>query len=363
MVTKFFYLIFLFFLYESCLAQDIGQRGIWVVRGDIKNETELQNLLILSKKLKLTDWYLQIYALGERQDVDKELTNKIITIAHLEKIKVHAWANVFFIWQGDQRPAQISHPFYLAEQYLFDLPFDIKSSPYKKLRKNGEEGYFIDPGCLSYFNYFQDMTSEILNEYEFDGIHLDYFRYPSVESALSVANTTEFQQNHYVRPIYSDIQADSKQYHRRLIKSMQEMFNEQKNEKLESRMKEFSFFLRTQFPGLLFSVAVKADLDDAQKRFSQDWKSWNDKKYCDYVIVMNYTPDRSLYEKNNKTLLEFIDPARVQIGLAAYNQSTEEVSYRLKNINPEFSGWVLFSYKVISKNNQLTKTINQLLNN
>jgi len=363
MVRSFFYFLFIFFFYEICSADQNNLRGVWIVRGDISNQTELDNLTRLSKKLKLTDWYLQVYALGERQDLDMDLTERIIKTAHQERVRVHAWMNVFFIWQGEGQPENETHPFFSAGEYLFDLSYLKKNSAYKALRSNGEEGYFIDPASELYLNYFLEMTRLLLSRYNFDGLHLDYFRYPSSESAISINNSTQFQQNHFLSPAQFTHLSASGKFHTNLIESLKEGFNSQKKEKLDLRIRAIRDFLRDQFPGLLLSAAVKANLEEAGNRYSQNWQSWLENDYCDYVIAMNYTPIRNDYLRNNRMILGMINPARVNIGLATYNQSIEEVKYRLENLNPQFSGWVLFSSKVLTKNSKMTDGISQILKN
>ena len=82
---------------------------------------------------------------------------EIIAAAHKKKIKVHAWyvINQDKVW---------------AEKHPEEVMVHLKNGPLKDGR--------ISPLAPGYQNYIKEQVREIIDNYQVDGVHLDYIRYP-----------------------------------------------------------------------------------------------------------------------------------------------------------------------------------------
>ena len=56
------------------------------------------------------------------------------------------------------------------------------------LRKHGEQ-YYLDPGLPGSADYLTAICEEIVSNYDIDGIHFDYIRYPEQAESFSDANS------------------------------------------------------------------------------------------------------------------------------------------------------------------------------
>ncbi len=102
-------------------------------------------------------------------------------------------------------------------------------------------------------------------------------------------------------------------------------------------------------PDCLLSAAVKSDYHVARKEFYQDWLTWVNNGYVDFVCLMAYTSDISRIV--TKTLEAVNDPSRVTIGLGLYNLSPDKIKEQVKIIkNKPFGGFVYFSYPYVKEN-------------
>jgi uncharacterized lipoprotein YddW (UPF0748 family) len=82
--------------------------------------------------------------------------------AHTRGLELHAWFNVAKVFAGDAPP---SHP-----QHL------VRTHP-EWLRKVENE-WWMDMGIPAARDYTQELVMELVRNYDLDGIHFDYIRYP-----------------------------------------------------------------------------------------------------------------------------------------------------------------------------------------
>lgn len=101
----------------------------------------------------------------------------IIEEAHKRNIEVHAWLNMVNVKSGDS-PIEITDP-----------PHIIISRPewVRVYNENGNVTYWLDPGFPEVREYLKNLCVEIVENYDLDGIHLDYIRYPGVEFDDSIS--------------------------------------------------------------------------------------------------------------------------------------------------------------------------------
>lgn len=82
-----------------------------------------------------------------------------------QRIEVHAWIVPYRVWVGTgSKPAGhvlLEHPEWEGEQY-----------------DGTKTGEYLDPGHPGVQDYIVDVILEIVENYDVDGIHWDYFRYP-----------------------------------------------------------------------------------------------------------------------------------------------------------------------------------------
>ena len=88
--------------------------------------------------------------------------------AHRRGIELHAWINMIRCFSGE-------------DTNIFNNPYHIsKRKPewVVEYKENGKSSYWLDPGLPEVRDYLVDMVLEIVRNYDVDGIHLDFFRYP-----------------------------------------------------------------------------------------------------------------------------------------------------------------------------------------
>lgn len=149
--------------------------GIWLWGSTVFNQGA-QGAEIITEQLKeygITDIYLLVkgtsgvvnfesqFAL-KRNYPDRDILQEVIDAAHSKGIRVHAWfcVNSDNEW-GIANPTDVMY-------HLGQERYDNASS----LR--------VSPMSPAYRQYTKNLIQEVLENYDVDGIHLDYIRYPHI---------------------------------------------------------------------------------------------------------------------------------------------------------------------------------------
>lgn len=170
-------------------------RGVWVTRWSFRTQGDLDAILDDVAEAGLTHVFLQVRgrfdALYE-SDLEPwaaELTGVLgrdpgwdplehaVAGAHARGLELHAWVNVYALWQGRGTPRSEGVPHALAENpdwRVLDAagrPTDVGAYAY----------VFASPGNPEVADRVVAVVGDLGRRYDLDGIHLDYVRYPGRE--------------------------------------------------------------------------------------------------------------------------------------------------------------------------------------
>jgi len=90
-----------------------------------------------------------------------------IDLAHERGLEIHAWVNVVRCFTG-------------TEKYIFEHPFHIAQRKPQWIIENNRDGksYWLDMGLPEVRTYLIAIFEELVQNYNIDGLHLDFLRYP-----------------------------------------------------------------------------------------------------------------------------------------------------------------------------------------
>jgi len=95
-------------------------------------------------------------------------TAMAISLAREEGLEIHAWVNTFRCFSGNNREVLLN-----AKH-----PFKTHSKLVKSFSDGGNLSYWMDPGQPETQAYLVDLFTELVTKYNFDGLQLDFIRYP-----------------------------------------------------------------------------------------------------------------------------------------------------------------------------------------
>lgn len=206
--------------------------------------------------------------------------------AHKRDIKVHTWFQSFYV--GNKPPESCASSILSIRpdwgnktQGQADLPYATRSA-------SEHNGYFIDPANPEIHQFLLELLSEIIDEYEPDGINLDYIRYPNnnTDKAEYAWGFTDYARNDFKEKFgvdpkeltTSDVQwFDWNQYRRDNITEFVKKVG-------ELCKKEKVYLSTVIFPDLASALASK----------QQDWRTWSVNGYIDGFTPLFLTYDQEM---------------------------------------------------------------------
>lgn len=332
-----------------------GIKGVWITNvasSALDSPDNIKEAVQICKKSGITDIFMVVWNKGRtlyisetmnkefgkpimEQYTGRDPLQEMILEAHKSGIKVHAWFEYGFAASNSQQGGIIlqKYPQWGAKDRLGNLL--VSSGGFEWM--NG-----INPQVQ---DFMKSLILEVVTKYDIDGIQGDD-RLPSMPIAGGYdVYTTELykQENGGQAP--------------------------PQNEK-ETTWMNWRVDKLTAFAGKIFA-AVKAVKPKVIVSFSpsiypfgrdnylQDWPTWLDKGYCDYVIPQLYRYDIGSYTQTLKSQIDYVKktPDRskfyggVLIQSAAWNPTEEYLDAMISaNRNNGIKGEVLFFYEGLKKN-------------
>ena len=334
-----------------------GIKGVWVTNVASTALNSLANIketVQICKKSAMTDIYVVVWNKG-RTIYPSDIMNKefgipimesfagrdplleMITEAHKEKIKVHAWFEYGFSSSNTNIPG--------ADVILDKYPAWAARDVSKAILVSGGGFKWMNGINPDVQNFMKSLVLEVVKKYDIDGVQGDD-RLPAMP----------------VKGGYDD-------YTVQLYKTENAGVAPPANEK-DSNWINWRTNKLTEFLGVLYK-AVKAEKPKvivssapsiapwAKENYLQDWPTWLDKKYCDYVIPQVYRYDIGAYEatlksqialiKNSSDRSKFYSGVLIQSG--TWNSSNQYVE-QMVNLNRAngVGGEVFFFYEGLKFN-------------
>ncbi|MFE0207116.1 glycoside hydrolase family 10 protein [Streptomyces sp. NPDC058985] len=207
--------------------------------------------------------------------------------AHKRGIELHAWTHTFFVGSegagddsagGQAGPGPIlkAHPEWAAVERS-----DVgKVGPQPSTMEPGY--YWVDPAMPEVRDYVRSVFRELMTDYDIDGLHLDYIRYP-----VSLPYESSFSYSDYSRQAFEE-KYGVDPYELKQTDPEWETFDKWRENNVTTFVQSVRQMQREIDPGLPLSGAVFADPVDGLKKKFQNWADWIDKDYLDFLTGMSF---------------------------------------------------------------------------
>ena len=290
------------------------------------------------------------------KDLDFDPLAYVLPAAKEKGLKVHVWLNAYLLWSSSVKPIQNEHLANTKIEWIDHNQLQNKSLKEllidNKNRKNGFEGIYLSPGHPNVNKYLLKVFKELVDEYDIDGIHLDYIRLHDQgygKNPYAIANFRKYNNSNNQIDALSLDRYTSQEWNDFLRKSITELVSDTKDMIMLSNSR------------VELSAAVKPSLYEARERFSQEWDVWLVAGYLDKAFVMNYAADLKIFAANIDIMYDNLPKKyrdRVVVGIATYNQSAEEALTKVKYAKvTRFSSVAFFSYNSLAQSKAYFETI------
>ncbi len=149
-------------------------------------------------------------------------------------------------------------------------------------RAGKPDARWLSPSCAANQDLEIRAMVELARNYKLDGIHFDYIRYPGAEYCYGKESRRRFEAElgRQVSGWPGDVLREGE---------LRRKWLEFRRSQVTRVVAEVSRQARQVRPGIEISAAVFPDWRSCRDSVGQDWKTWCDKGYLDFVCPMDYT--------------------------------------------------------------------------
>lgn len=195
-----------------------------------------------------------------------------VQAAHARDLEVHVWK---VNWNLGDAPAA----------FLAQLAAEGRLQLDSEGNRIGAPSGWLCPSQEANFILERDSMLEVARNYEVDGLHFDYIRYPGSEGCFCPACRSNFEASigHAVANWPADVLTETA--------PLRQEWYEFRREQIDRLVGAVADGARAIRPGIEISAAVFPDLPRTRDSIGQDWDRWIDKGWLDFVCPMDYTKD------------------------------------------------------------------------
>ncbi len=283
--------------FDSIVSSRIEQRGVWH-RPNEQNLNQIKATLDALALMNFTDVYVEAFWNGyviypselapyqtkigsDFDEYGNDYLKAFIAEAAKRDILVHAWVENFFVGvTGHYSDLWNEYPEWRIKNYN---GLEIQTGkPYGE-----EEGFmFFDPANPDVQDFILSIYEEMLKNYNLAGLHLDYIRYPSVNTDITYSSGyTDYAMNEF-KEMY-DVSGNVRQ----LVLSDSKVagdWNRYRQNVINLYVERAHHELREIKSNIALTIAVGPDANYAKVNLMQDWKLWVENGWIDAVLPMAY---------------------------------------------------------------------------
>ena len=364
-----YYLLFVLFLsfmvsFASPGYSEPEVRGLWVVRNNIVRPDSIRKLVEFADSNDFNVLFVQIRGRGDAYYKSHFAPSPeghliipdsfdplamIIELAHARGIEVHAWFNMYFTWSPPDPPNDPRHPLNRHPEWFMvsKTGLNMGTSPIEYITGSSVEGRYLSPCLESVRLYLTRIISEVIINYDVDGVHLDYIRYPSRDYDFHTVMREKFTKRYGIDPlevVNGDQNIDPEL---KFLKTWVDF----RVSHIDKNVKDISQRIKLLNKSILLSAAVKPHADEAYYEFGQNWAGWLNDGIVDFVVAMSYFDENETFINVLDTSLKKVDRRKVIGGIGIYKIKPEIASEQIAIVRKMgLLGYCLFSYKVFVEN-------------
>lgn len=219
-----------------------------------------------------------------------------VTLAHEQGMELHAWVWVFAAANANHNPLLNQSPDYLGPVLSVHPDWAIVTQAPAAVNRSPKT--FFDPAHPAVRHYLLSLLEEITTQYDVDGIHLDYIRYPFQHPHATDYDGASRQQ--FLRETGIDPQEITRDNHTAWLR-----WQDFRTQQIDTFVRQVSQRLRMQRPDLILSAAVFPYVrGERLAKIQQNWEAWAQQGDLDVIFLMSYVEETPTLEKLTQPWLE-----------------------------------------------------------
>jgi uncharacterized lipoprotein YddW (UPF0748 family) len=271
-------------------------RAIWVTRFDYKTADDVNriiencddagfNTVVFQVRGNGTAFYRsQIEPWAEQfnfTDPGFDPLQVAVAKARERGVQLHAWVNVVPGWRGTKPPTDPNQVYNTHPEWFW---YDQQGQ-----RQPLTSFYVSLNPCLPEVRqYIVSVMKEIVANYDVDGIHMDYIRFPNEPPAIPAGSGIDYPRDARTLALYKE------QTHLAPDENA-EAWNRWRTEQVTQLVADIHDMMRANRPRAALTASVGSDPESSVRHF-RDEKAWIQRKLIDAAFPMNYKSDLETFK-------------------------------------------------------------------
>lgn len=206
------------------------------------------------------------------------------------EIKLVPWVWVFFVGR-ETSPLVESKPEWLAVSKQKEIPARLENNH-----------HFFCPSKKEVRKFLIEVYQQFISNYEFDGLQLDYIRYP-----VSLPDEHGFCYCDTCRDNFKALtNSDPLQITAEDNPELWSQWTDYRKEQITSFVGEVADLIKNSKSDIKLSADVFPLFEESINYKFQDWGTWLNKGYLDEIFTMSYTPEAGQVKKESEFLVEHL---------------------------------------------------------
>jgi len=206
----------------------------------------------------------------------------LITKTHAKNMKTHPWVVTYRIW------TTTSGPGHTTPEHIWWTHGPGNTDPSQDWMMLSETGGWdyggivnLDPGHPAVEDYLVTVFMDIVNRYEVDGFLLDYIRYPATSWGYNAVSVARYNAEYGTTGNPSAGNTTWQNWRRDQVSNL---------------VKRLYLEIKASKPWVKLGASVWHTASVGNNSYFQNWDSWMQNHWMDYVSPMMYTSDNGTFE-------------------------------------------------------------------
>ncbi len=316
---------------ESAMITDkaVEERSVWY-RSTVKSDEDVLAVIEKCVEYNINAIYLETWYNGKTvgmtnnpliqhytaQHGDYDALEGFVRIGHEHGIQIHAWVENFFIGTTSQKESDPQHISNHNDSWIL---LDKDGKGYYVSAEYGNF-VFLNPQNRECRDLVLSVYRELLENYDIDGIHLDYIRYPEhngdADFGYNADTIKDFQEKYGHKGNPKNYTAGTQQYRDWIA---------YRREVITSFVKEVNDLVKEVSPEVWITAACYPSLTDAPNNIYQHTSEWVKLGYIDQVFSMTYSNGTEYVASNAASFINACkDKALYSTGLTLFSGNSGE---------------------------------------
>jgi uncharacterized lipoprotein YddW (UPF0748 family) len=368
-------ILLLCFVTSGCVVHKVQEgRGIWVVRYQLSSPNVLDQVVDDARRGRFNLLFVQVHGRSDayyhsqfvpRSEVlaktppDYDPLEYLLQQGHAKGLQIHAWLNVLYSWPyPPPYPLSPEHVVNSNPEWLVVDEVGRNLTQYSKDERDREssEGLYLDPANPLVRAYFLHVCKEVAEQYDVDGIHLDFIRYPGSRWGFNHDPLETFIKRWGVDPRLLSVWVQNPMPEQFIGGELPpnlrwhyyyySLWAETKSGYITEIVRDVYQAVKSIRPEVVLSAAVFPDPQVAYYLKGQDWTTWMERGYLDLIVPMAYYGDQYRVMAQMAEAKRRAEGRVVFAGLGAWIKDLEELQEEVEGLKGiGVDGFSYFSYQ------------------